>query len=73
MLPNQAAKPCMHKGFEVGTGMKNNEQHKKKLNSCFHRTFLQLFVNDLYVADVLKKHFADWSVGNDLLFDLFGK
>ena len=46
---------------------------KKKLNSCFHRTFLQLFVNELYVADVLKKHFADWSVGNDLLFDLFGK
>ena len=76
MLPNQAAKPCVHIGFEVANRMKSKEhyeQHKKERNSCFHRTFLQLFVMELYAADALKKFFADQSVNKDLLFDLFGK
>ena len=45
----------------------------KKRNSCFHPTFLQLFVTELYVADVLKKDYPDPSVNKDLLFDLLGK
>ena len=70
MLPNQAAKPCVHIGFEVANRMKSKEhyeQHKKERNSCFHRTFLQLFVIVLYVCESRKKLYPDQSLDKDLI------
>ena len=76
MLPNQAAKPCVHIGFEVANRMKSKEhyeQHKKKVTVVFIVLFLQIFVIELYAADVSKKFLADQFADNDLLSVLFGK
>ena len=55
--------------------MKNNEhnEHLKSVTVVFNVLFLQIFVFDLYVVDVLKKKSADLPVFKDLFFDLFGK
>ena len=62
MLPIQAAKPCKQIGFGV-----------KSVTVVFIVLFLQVFVFNLYVVDVVKKRSADLPVLKDLLFDLFGK
>ena len=75
MLLIQAAKPCKQIGFGVANRTKNNE-HNEQLQSVtvvFIALFLQLFVFNLYVVDVVKKRSADLPVLKDLLFDLFGK
>lgn len=75
MLPIQAAKPCKQIGFGVTNRTKNNEHNEqlKSVTVVFIVLFLQLFVFNLYVVDVVKKRYADLPVLKDLIFDLFGK